>query len=155
VTINGAAQTVEPTNGYITLRRAWNAGDVVALDLPLTVRRLVTHPLVAENQGRVALMRGPLLYCIEGDDHPDADVREIILPDDAPITTAWRADLLGGVVTLSAPALAAERPSGWDAALYREAAGGETTRPATLTAIPYYAWANRADSPMLVWVRAV
>ena len=118
----------------------------------------MNHPRVAENNGRVALRRGPLLYCVEAADHPIGDVRDFVLPDDSPIVPAFRPDLLGGVEVLTADAELESPAPGWDGALYRTLDSLENDRAGrssvTLTAIPYYAWANRGAGPMTVWLTA-
>jgi DUF1680 family protein len=142
---------------YAEVRRTWKPGDTVRLRLPMPVRRVEGHPDVAENVGRVALMRGPLLYCLEGVDNPEADPRYVTLPPAAEIAEAFRPDLLGGVVALTAEATVAPPDAGWADKLYRPvAASGEAASPAraAVTAIPYYAWANRAAGPMRVWLRS-
>ena len=107
--------------------------------------------------GRVALLRGPLLYCVEQADHPDIDPRDIVLPAGAGWSIEHRADLLGGVTVLRGPATVREPVAEWSEPLYREFTGGSNLapgRPVQLTAIPYYAWANRDAGRMQVWLRA-
>ncbi len=139
--------------GYLEIRRDWQAGDELRFSLPMPVRRLVCRPDVAENQGRVALMRGPLLYCVESADHPGLDARSLILPDEAELQPEPRPDLLGGVVALCGPAQIDPADEGWGTELYRPCAPAGAPRPVTLTAIPYYTWANRQAGPMQVWLR--
>ncbi|MGI9252520.1 MAG: glycoside hydrolase family 127 protein [Thermomicrobiales bacterium] len=152
-----AADVPIQVGGYATIEREWRAGDTVHLSFPMVVRRIVTHPAVMENEGRIALRRGPLLYCAEGVDHPNTDVWQLTLADDEPVTPSWRPDLLGGVNVLTADALYPSPDPGWDRWLYRGLA--ETlARPAVykhriLTAIPYFAWANREAGAMQVWLR--
>ncbi len=142
---------------YATIRRVWQVGDVVRLHLPMPPRRVVNHPRVAENAGRVGLMRGPLLYCVESADHPVGDVRDFVLPDDAGIIAAQRPEDLEGIVVLTADAELESAAPGWDGALYRTLESAEWDQPGrssvVLTAIPYYAWANRGAGPMTVWLR--
>ena len=156
VQVNGEATSEAPMTGsYAGVRRSWRPGDIVALTLPMPVRRVVSHPRVVENVGRVALMRGPLLYCLEQADHPDADVRDVVLPDGAIFSAIERPDLLGGVVALTAEALHHPPEPAWRSALYASAATAPPAaagRRVTITAVPYYAWANREPGPMRVWV---
>ncbi len=141
---------------YAAVEREWASGDVVRLHLPMPVRRMVSHPYVEENAGRVALMRGPLLYCVEGVDHEGLDLRDLVLPDTAEVASTFMPDLLGGVVTLQARAEVDPPATGWGERLYRRGplpASG-TGRPCTVTAIPYFAWANRGAGSMRVWQRS-
>lgn len=154
--VNGApvGERLEPGR-YAEIRRDWRPGDVVALSLPMDVRRVISHPRVEENAGRVALMRGPLLYCLEQADHPGVDVRDMALPDDAPVQAESRPDLIGGVVTLTADGRQAPPGDAWTDDLYQEArsVGSPTEVMAEpLTAIPYHVWANREAGPMRVWL---
>ena len=91
------------------MRRDWRPGDIVRLTLPMPVRRVESHPYVDENAGRVALMRGPLLYCVEQSDNPDAALATSSFPDEASFRADFRPDLLGGVVALTADARVARR----------------------------------------------
>jgi DUF1680 family protein len=140
---------------FVTVNRAWVAGDVIRLSLPMPVRRITAHPYATEDTGRVALMRGPILYCLEAVDHPDVDIRDLVLPPDAAITPESRSDLLGGVVALAINGQVAPPGSGWQGTMYRPI--GEITpspmTPATFTAIPYAVWANREPGAMQVWLR--
>jgi DUF1680 family protein len=145
--VNGARVEIRPDAGYLRLHREWRRGDVVRLDLDLSPRRIFAHPKVTMDQGRVALMRGPLAYCLEEVDNI-TDLNSLILPDDAEIA-AERADILGGIVRLTAEGLRETWPRGH--ALY--APRPPRRRAATLTAIPFYAWDNRADGTMLTWLR--
>ncbi len=99
VTVNGAAQSVPVAKGYALLRRMWQAGDCVALSLPLPVQRVRCDERVAANRGRVAVQRGPLVYSFEDVDH-HKPVRTLVLPPDTDLKPVWKADLLGGVMTL-------------------------------------------------------
>src|SRR5699024_4275489 len=126
------------------------------LSIPMPVRRIVSHPRVANNTGRVALMRGPLLYCVEDADNPIGDVRDIVLTDETRVTAARRPELLGDVVVLSAHTELESPAPGWDGALYRHLTSVERDRQGRsevqLTAIPYMVWANRGAGPMTVWL---
>jgi uncharacterized protein len=118
----------------------------------MPVRYLKAHRYVFEAAGRVALARGPILYCIEGVDHSDHDVRDLIAPEDPSQIKVTPSDLLEGMVLLTAQAQALPPDGEY---LYRTRSDSTETssRPTKLTAIPYFAWANRKSSPMQVWVR--
>jgi len=123
-----------PEQGYVHLRRRWKSGDVVELDLPMPVQRVYAHEKVRENQGKVALMRGPLVYCLEAHDQPEFDLFSLTLPRSAVLRATRKPEFLGGVPTIDLPATAKGK------------------NPEGLTAIPYYAWANRTQGPMTIWM---
>jgi uncharacterized protein len=156
VKANGESVDAGITPGsYAKIRRAWRPGDTINMDLPMPVRRVECHPYVAENAWRVALMRGPLLYCIEQPDNHDVDLRDLILDGEEP-TVSFVPGLLGGVVVLRADARAAAPDAGWEDRLYRTAhprEGDTQTKAIRVTAIPYYTWANREPGAMRVWLR--
>jgi hypothetical protein len=136
--------------------RGWRTGDVIRLCLPMTPTWNESHPYVFENAGRVALSRGPLVYCFEGCDHPGADLRHVQVSPSAPVEVTERPDLLGGIVTLSAPAQVAATAAGWEDVLYRPATRAQDSQTETalrIVGIPYYAWANREPGQMQVWLR--
>ena len=158
--VNGA---VEPGK-YLALRRRWQAGDRVRLELDMTPQLVASHPLVLENAGRVAVQRGPLVYCLERTDQPGVrSLQDVALaPGGGPgkeFRTEFRAGLLGGVTVLKHRGTVKEGALS-DQPLYRrvltgggaEAGTRRSSRPAELTFIPYYAWANREPSPMRVWI---
>ena len=152
VLVNGETVDVgAAVNGYLTINRTWNKGDVVNLDLPMPAVRLYAHPGVIMDAGRVALKRGPLVYCVEEADNPGGRVQRFKLPRGAELKTETRADLFDGVVTLRADALTIDEAD-WHS-LYRTQPPQE--KQATLTALPYYLWANRGQGSMMVWVPEV
>jgi len=104
------------------------AGDVVSLSLPMAVRRVVADERVVDDRGKVALERGPLVYCAEGID------TDLVIPDEAPFEIEPRRDLLGGIDVLRATVTSG---------------GGQ---PRSLLAIPYYAWSHRGAGEMAVWL---
>ncbi len=155
--INGEAlsQAEIAPGQYATLNRAWQVGDEVTLHLPMRIGRMEAHPRVTETTGRVALMRGPLLYCAEEADNPRGDVRDLVLSDARDLHPSWQPELLGGCVAISGTA-ELERPAGaWDGALYKEmgAVPASARQAVKLRAIPYHLWANRGRGPMTVWLR--
>jgi len=157
--INGVALPPSETAAgqYAAIRRVWKVGDVVRLHFPMRVRRVVAHPRVTDDTGKVALLRGPLLYCVEAADNPVGDVRDVVLADDVEIVAARRPDLLNDIVVLTVDAEVESAAPGWDGALYRDVTDVGRDRagrsPITLTAIPFYAWANRGAGPMTVWLK--
>ncbi|MBZ9871404.1 glycoside hydrolase family 127 protein [Mesorhizobium sp. BR1-1-9] len=137
------------SDGYAAIRRTWKKGDSVRLDLEMPIERLYANPQVRQDAGRVALSRGPLIYCVEATDN-DGSLHRIALPRTASIEAHDEPNLLGGVVTLSATAQA-DADDGWQDQLYRS--DPPATRQTRLTAIPYFAWDNREPGEMLVWLR--
>ena len=148
VTLNGQAVTGSPVDGYLNIDRVWQKGDVVTLDLPMPAERIYAHPGVIMDVGRVTLKRGPLVYCVEEADNPGGRVQRLRLPRNAGLRIDTRDDLFDGIVTLSADAVAITE-SDWST-LYRTTPSSEG--PSTLTALPYYLWANRGQGSMMVWI---
>jgi DUF1680 family protein len=120
-------------DGYVHLQRKWRAGDVVELDLPMPVQQVYAHEKVQEDKGKVALMRGPIVYCVEAADHPGVDLARLVLAQKPGFHPEYRAGLLGGLTFLQGLGFA------------------EGRNPVAVTAIPYYAWANRKEGVMRVW----
>jgi DUF1680 family protein len=150
VAVNGeAVDASRAVNGYLDIDRTWSKGDRIALDLPMPAERIYAHPAVRMDVGRVALKRGPLVYCLEEADNPGGAVQRFRLPRTAALKATTRHDLFDGIVTLSADGLALEAGD-WRNALYRTTPPAE--RPAEITALPYYLWNNREKGSMLVWV---
>jgi DUF1680 family protein len=142
ITVNGTAlEAPKPTQGYVKLSRTWQPRDVVRLALPMPVERVYADPRVKADVGRVALQRGPVVYCLEGADNKDR-VRNLCLPKEAKLTATFARDLLGGVVVVRGEALTVSRDKDEKLA----------TRPVPFQAVPYYAWDNRQPGPMLVWL---
>jgi DUF1680 family protein len=140
---------------YMQIRRAWRPGDTVGLGLPMPVRRVECHPYVTENTGRVALMRGPLLYCAEQADNPGVDLRDLLLESKEP-SVRFEPDLLGGVAVVQGEVRSAAPGEGWEDRLYRTVRpreGDKRTVATRVAAVPYYAWANRDPGAMRVWLR--
>ena len=150
--VNGRPVAVAPItrNGYACLKREWRAGDRIQLGLPMPVERIEAHPAVRQDCGRVALQRGPVVYCVEEADN-GKNLNDVALPPDPEFTVhPGRAGILDGVPLIRARAWRRE-PGDWKGALYRR--HGSRQRPGRLTAIPYFLWANRAPGEMLVWIR--
>ncbi|MDR3471208.1 MAG: glycoside hydrolase family 127 protein [Devosia sp.] len=148
VSVNGEPVGGQPVNGYLAISRLWQTGDVIAIDLPMPPERVFANPNVNMDVGRVALKRGPLVYCLEEVDN-GGPVQRLKLPRHAELKSTTRADLFDGVVTITAAAKAI-KDGDWTDTLYRSEPPGEGET--TLTAVPYYLWANRGQGSMLVWV---
>lgn len=150
VKVNGEQVGIEPLmdNGYAKIRRIWQRGDVVTLRLPMDVVRVEAHPAVRANCGRIALHRGPLIYCLEEADN-GGNLRDISLPDDAELRVTFDENLLGGIAVIHAEGKRRDL-SRWKDRLYQPLPSA--TRTIALKAIPYYAWSNRTPGDMLVWI---
>jgi len=116
----------------------------------MPVERIEANPAVAAGAGRVALQRGPLVYCLEAADN-GSRLDDLILPRDAKLSARFDAELLGGVTAITGRASRIDR-SGWKNALYRRAR--HETKAVRLAAVPYCVWNNRKAGEMLVWIRA-
>lgn len=158
-----AAVTAEP-GGYAEIRRIWNPGDTLRFDLDPRPRFVASHPYVLENAGRVALTRGPLVYCLEATDNPGYDLRDLVVCPTRPVEAATEPTLPDGIVALRMSATPSPPDPTWAGALYRtygptisaDSTCARATSPhgeITATAIPYYAWANRDPGQMQIWLR--
>ena len=128
-----AGQPVEKLDldkGYARVRRTWKAGDVVELDLPMPVERIEAHPRVKADAGRVAVQRGPIVYCFEAVDN-GGRAKNVVLPREPKFTTEHRKDLLGGVTVVQGVARDGQK----------------------IVAVPYCVWDHRQPGQMAVWVR--
>jgi DUF1680 family protein len=142
LTLNGQPiENIEFVRGYATLHRQWKPGDVVQLNLDMPVERVKANPLVEADKGRIALMRGPLVYCFEGTDNGSA-VQNLVIPPGTEFTPEFRADLLGGVTVLEAMATG----------VFRTPVDKVVAVPVKVTATPYFVNANRGTCPMQVWM---
>jgi uncharacterized protein len=160
VSVNGK-DVAGPTPGqYLPIRRRWSAGDVIRLQFNMKPQLLEANAQVIENTGRVAVQRGPLVYCLEQMDQPEG----VALKDVALTLAAksgvqfqeeFQKDLLGGVLTLRHSGSAYAESAGRSALYFRYSSEPPKSRPVSLTFIPYYAWANRVSTPMQIWTPLV
>ena len=146
--VNGEPCACEVRDGYAYVQREWRPGDRASLHLEMPAQFVRANPLVAEDAGKAALTRGPLVYCLEEIDN-GANLH-LLRAAGGEIDARWEPDLLGGVVTLEADGL--RESAEWAGPLYAACAAPET-RPVRLRFIPYYAWANRGLGEMRVWIR--
>lgn len=145
VSVNGAKIGAGPKDGFVTIRREWKVGDTIDLDLPMPVRRVESDPKVKMNVGRQAVMRGPIVYCIEDCDNA-CPVDRVAVGASAKLEAKLEPDLLGGVVVLRGKGTQAELVEAGDGSLEAE------VRDVDLAAVPYYAWDNRKPGRMVVWL---
>ncbi len=169
VRVNSEPVDLDMDKGFARVRRVWRSGDRIEVVLPMEARRVVAHPSVRDDEGFVAVERGPLVYCAEGPDNGGRALN-IVLPNDAVLQAEARPDLVGGLVVMRAEALAADPTSVTrihDAQPKDAAADDEEEAPPAsrrslapgakldrrpLVLIPYYAWAHRGLAEMSVWL---
>ena len=142
--VNGTPVRLNLENGFARLSETWKKGDIIELNLAMPVRRVLANEKVVEDKGRVALQRGPLVYCVEWPDVKDVKVLNLILDDSTRITSEFRPFLLGGITVINGKALACSVQERGQGALDKE--------PVDFSAIPYYAWAHRGSGEMAVWL---
>lgn len=151
VKVNGATISNAPRiRGYAQIARNWKQGDIVELNMPMPVQPVKAHPLVEADAGKVALMRGPLVYCVESADN-SRNVRQMAVATRASFSTHHDPDLLKGVTVITANAQLLDAPV-WRDSLYSSARDLPVPETVKLTAIPYYANANRGPVDMTVWL---
>lgn len=114
-------------DGYIAINRKWEKGDLIALTLPMNIHRVIANEKIVADKDRIAIERGPILYCLEGIDN-NGNALESTLSDEAILTAEWKPEMLGGIMQIN------------------------SQEANNLTAIPYYAWDNRGKDNMMVWI---
>lgn len=138
--VNGEVLPIKTEKGFAVISRNWQKGDVVELSLPMVIQRVIAHEAIKADLGRVALERGPLVYCAEWSDN-SGHIFNLLLSDEAQLNAEFRPDLLNGVRVIIGEALAYRIKNG--------KAFGEKQR---INLIPYYAWAHRGKGEMAVWL---
>ena len=140
IRVNGKDVEYAIVDGYAVIDRRWRRGDRIEIDMPMEVRRVVANDNVEDNRGKCALQRGPIVYCLEGQDQPDSVVFNKVVTTTAPISSCFVADKLNGIVELSGPAMQVNADGSVSSTVFR--------------AIPYSAWNNRGNDQMEVWIPA-
>jgi DUF1680 family protein len=151
LSVNGEAIDLPGVSehGYAAITREWTNGDQVRLTLHMTVEQVRAHPEVREDAGRIALMRGPLIYCLEEVDNK-LNLHRLRVPAKAQFECRFEPNVLQGVTTLSAK-VEADSAADWAGTLYRT--DPPKAEIASIKAVPYFAWDNRGPGEMLVWLR--
>ncbi len=152
ITLDGSPVSPTVSKGYAHIRRQWSGSEVVELSIPLQVQMLEANPNVLQSRGKVALRRGPLIYCLEQPDQ-QVDLDRIALPVGAKLTEHFEPNLLGGVTVITGQGRTQDL-SGWSGKLYRpvQATHGDAV---AIKAIPYCVWGNRGQQNMKVWIDSV
>ena len=156
VAVNGKAITGAKPGQYLPISRQWSPGDVIRLQMEMPVQVLQANPQVADDAGRVAVQRGPLVYCLEELDKPAGVAMSDLAVDlgqkpQTQFQSEHKRDLLGGVVVLRHTGVAFDRSASRTALYSRYGGRQEPSRRVPLTFIPYYAWSNRQETSMQVW----
>ncbi|MGA7753995.1 MAG: glycoside hydrolase family 127 protein [Candidatus Sulfotelmatobacter sp.] len=158
VSVNGALLAGVKPGEYLPIRRRWSAGDRVHLQMAMTPQVLEANPRVADDTGRVAVQRGPLVYCLEElDQSSGVTLSDVALAlgkrPDSEFQSEMKSDVLGGVLLLHHTGITYERSDSANALYPRYTGASERTKKVPLTFIPYYAWANRQATSMQVWTQ--
>lgn len=149
--VNGERIVCSPVRGYISLERAWQEGDTVELELDMPVTLMRANPAVREDSGKLCVVRGPLVYCLEEADN-GSNLHLIRIPTDTAFEVQRRPEMLGGVHIITCKAYRQDA-SYAKGQLYVPADRPINMAETQLTFIPYYAWANRKQGEMTVWIR--
>ncbi len=143
IRVNGKAVEYTMEKGYAVVEQSWKKGDLVQIDFPYEVRTIQSHSEIPTNQNRIALQAGPVVFCVESVDNLGY-ATNLLLDGKQDFQLVYEKDLLGGVMTIHGQA----------DALLENAKGKIDKQSIPFKAIPYYAWANRGASDMLVWIPA-
>jgi DUF1680 family protein len=151
VSVKGKPQASPTPGNFCEINRTWNSGDTIELNLPMPARLIEANPYVEEARNHIAVMRGPIVYCLESVDLPsDLRVLDVQIPSAAKFEPCRDPKILDGAVTLRGKARAT--PSGdWAGKLYRDFSPAPS-RDVQITLVPYFAWDNRGTSEMSVWL---
>ena len=142
IKINGKHTAFEIEKGYAILANKWKKGDEIQISFPMEPRKVKTDTRVKDNVGKEALMRGPMIYCVEWPDYESKRVLNLVLPTESNLKTTFKPDFLGGVAVIE----------GKGSSVKRTEDGKLNDSPVNITAIPYFTWANRGSGEMTVWL---
>lgn len=149
VSLNGQAITGEVSRGYLYLNRSWQEGDTLTLTLPMPVRRVYGNPQVRQQAGKVALQRGPLIYCLEEADN-GANLHNLSLPQDSAFRVFEGKGIFAHKMLIQAEGIGCQEKD--TDALWQYDHSPVERQPRTLTFIPWFSWANRGEGEMRIWV---
>jgi uncharacterized protein len=138
INVNGKEQKVILELGYAVIKRNWQANDEISLVLPMEIRRVVSDEKVKDDVGRVALERGPIVYCAEWVDN-NGRTSNIILPDESKLSSKYVSNLIGGITIIEGKVKIIDNAG--------------KVKPAYFKAIPYFAWLNRGKGEMDIWLQ--
>ncbi len=142
ITHNGEPAGYSLKNGYAFIENNWKTGDKVVLHLPMAVKKIKANENIKADLGKIALQRGPLVYCLEWPDNKDGRVLNLVLDQNVPIEAVFKPEMLNGITVLTGKAKnAIETEKGVNA-----------DQMVPFTAIPYHVWAHRGPGEMMVWI---
>lgn len=154
--INGVLiMNLQPrANGYLTIEREWQSDDIVTYEMEMPIQTVWANPAVRQLHGKIAVQRGPIVYCLEGMDHGNIALERIALDSQQLSSGKFEIDyvntLLGGICILQGQGILVDE-NGWDNTLYRHE--HPSSKPIDILAIPYYVWGNRDPGEMRVWIQ--
>ncbi|NQU85138.1 MAG: glycoside hydrolase family 127 protein [Mariniphaga sp.] len=140
--INGVEVETGFADGYATINRKWKKGDLLELVFPFEIRKIEAHENIEDDINKMALQRGPLVYCTEWADYDDKDILSMYVDAGSELTSEFESDLLGGVTTIRGEGYGTKRTED----------GQTETYSREFKAIPYFAWAHRGKGQMAVWI---
>ncbi|MDF2988776.1 MAG: hypothetical protein K0R50_4286, partial [Eubacterium sp.] len=149
LSLNGANIAADTADGYARAKHSWKQGDKVELNLDMDIKLMQANPLVRADAGKVAIQRGPLVYCLEELDN-GSNLSAVSIPLDSSLVAEFDADLFGGTVIIKGNAFRTDS-SDWGESLYKVAEAKE--KPISIKAVPYCSWGNRNSGEMLVWIK--
>jgi uncharacterized protein len=147
LSLDGTPVEAKVENGYANVPLGDAKEARITLEMPMPIERVRCNPLAKANVSRVAIQRGPVVYCMEGADNKGVDLFSVALPEDAKLDVEYRADQLGGVMVLKGSVQVADGGD-WQDKLY----GSPKSRTKEVTFIPYCTWDNREPGQMAVWL---
>jgi len=143
ILVNGASCNFDIENGYARIERKWRKGDSILIDFPMPVRKVIADERISDNRGRIAVQRGPVIYCAEWPDNNNGNILNLLIDDNAPLTTEYLPELLEGVQVVRTTGCQTVR---------KDKGRIEKSDPETVTLIPYAYWNNRGPGQMMVWL---
>ena len=143
IKVNGELVDIISVKGYAIINRAWKDGDLIEFNMPMPIRRIIAHENVKNNIGKVALERGPIVYCAEWPDNDIEHIDNLLVDDNAKLISEYQADMLNGIVVIKGNVHYLKKTEDGKDILKIEH---------DLLAIPYYAWAHRGKGEMTVWM---
>ena len=155
IRINGKESSVKTKAGsYAVLNQKWSKGDVIELNLPMEAKLMEANRLVEETRNQVAVMRGPIVYCIESPDLSEKSIFDVLIPSSISLKPVKQKVAGAEIVFLTGEALL-QKPGNWNSTLYKPMNSNSELSKIQIRLIPYFAWGNRGKSEMSVWMPVV